>query len=190
MPTALDKREHNDHSPLMTGEELYELGDSQRSELIEGKIKIMSPSGFLHGNIELNVGSTLKAFVSRNKLDHVMVGEVGVYIQRNPDTVRGADVLYISRQRMAQVTSDSYLDIAPELIVEVLSSNDYWSEINRKLVDYFSINVDRIWIVDPSSQSVHIYKSLTDITILEQEDSILDEEILPGFECKVSDFFS
>ena len=190
MNAVLDKIELRTNQPLITGEELYALGDSQRSELIAGKLKIMPPTGFLHGDIELNIGSILRAFVSQNKLGRVMVGEVGIYIQRNPDTIRGADVLYISQQRLAQVKSNSYLDIAPELIVEVLSPRDYWADINRKLHDYFSIKVDRVWIADPSRKMLYIYKSLTDITILQQDDIVTDDVILPNFKCKVSDFFN
>ncbi|QLQ07417.1 MAG: hypothetical protein HZY76_16305 [Anaerolineae bacterium] len=43
----------------------------------------------------------------------VLVGEVGIYTGRNPDTVRGADVIFISHARLAQVKSASFLDVAP-----------------------------------------------------------------------------
>lgn len=190
MNAVVDKIEQAEHPALITGEELYALGNRQRSELIEGKLKVMFPTGYLHGDIELGVGSMVRAFVSQNKLGRVMVGEVGIYIQRNPDTIRGADVLYISQQRLQQVTSNAFLDVAPELVVEILSPRDYWADINRKLVDYFSIQVDRVWIIDPASQTLHIYASLTDISILQADDQVTGEHILPGFKCKVADFFA
>ena len=72
-------------------------------------------------------------FAYHQKLGHVLVGEVGIYTNRNPDTVRGADVAYISKDRLAQTQSQSYLDVAPELIVEVLSPGDSWSEVIEKV---------------------------------------------------------
>ncbi len=102
---------------LMSGEELYDLGNMERTELIEGKIKTMPPTGFLHGDVELTIGSLLRNFVYRNQLGRVMTGEVGIFTHRNPDTVRGADVLYISQERLQQVKADSFLDVAPELVI-------------------------------------------------------------------------
>ena len=55
-----------------------------------------------------------------------MVGEVGIYTRRQPDQVRGADVIYILKDRYAQRQSQSFLDVAPEIAVEVLSPDDTW----------------------------------------------------------------
>ena len=51
-------------------------------------------------------------------------------------------------ERFAQVQSDSYLDVAPELIVEILSPPDAWSELQTKLAEYFAIDVKLVWVVD------------------------------------------
>ncbi|MCB0141654.1 MAG: Uma2 family endonuclease [Caldilineaceae bacterium] len=51
-------------------------------------------------------------------------------------------------ERFAQVQSDSYLDVAPELIVEILSPSDAWSELQTKLAEYFAIDVKLVWVVD------------------------------------------
>jgi len=176
--------------PPMTGEALYALGDAQRAELVEGEMRIMTPTGFLHGDVELNIGSLLKKFVSQNRLGRVMTGEVGIYTRRNPDTVRGADVLYISHARLSQVRSDSYLDVAPELVVEVLSPHDRWLDVERKLEEYFAIGVDAVWIADPASKTLRTYGSLTQFQILQQGDWVRDQAILPGFECAVAAFFT
>ena len=118
---------------FISGEELYDLGDQQRSELIKGKIKTMSPTGFLHGRIEVKIARILGNFMDKSQLGEVFGGEVGIYIKRNPDTIRGADVLYISHQRLQQVKSKSYLDAAPELVVQVLSPRDRWADVHRSL---------------------------------------------------------
>ena len=181
--------EQTDES-LISGEELYDLGDKERAELIEGKIRTMPPTGFMHGDVELTIGSLLRDFVTQNQLGRVMTGEVGIYTRRNPDTVRGADILYISHNRLQQVKSDSYLDVAPELIVEVLSPNDLWVEVNTKLEEYFSIGVDLVWIADPDKRRLHVYTSIAGISILNEEDSVRGGSVLPGFECQVKELFS
>lgn len=176
--------------PVMTGEELYELGSMQRMELVEGQIKIMPPTGFKHGRVESKTTRLLGNFVEKHQLGETQGGEVGVYTRRDPDTVRGADVLFISSQRLQQVKSESYLDVAPELIVEVLSPNDRWLDVEQKLEEYFAIGVDRVWIADPMRQTLRIYTAHNEFTILQESDTVKDEAILPGFECKVAEFFS
>ena len=57
------------------------------------------------------------------------------------------------------------------------------------LADYFSIQVDRVWIADPNKQQLYVYTSLTQFSLLKKDDIIEDETILPAFQCKVSAFF-
>jgi len=175
--------------PPMTGEALYALGDAQRAELVEGEMRIMTPTGFLHGRVETRIARLLGDFVERQGLGDVYGGEVGIYTRRNPDTVRGANVLYISHARLSQVRSDSYLDVAPELVVEVLSPHDRWLDVERKLEEYFAIGVDAVWIADPAGKTLRIYGSLTQFQILQQGDLVRDQAILPGFECGVAELF-
>ena len=92
-------------------------------------------------------------------------------------------------ERYARRTSQGFLDVAPELVVEVLSPEDRWSEIMRKLADYFQAGVHLVWVVDPAMESVFAYRSLTEAKIFGAGDTLMEEEILPGFSSLVGDFF-
>jgi Uma2 family endonuclease len=174
---------------LVTGEELLAMGDIGPCELIEGRIVPMSPAGDLHGGIEVNFSTELKLFVRTHKLGKVRAGEVGIYTRRNPDTVRGADVLYISNERHAQKKSQSFLDVAPELVVEILSPSNRWSEIKAKLEEYFSIGVDMVWVADPKTRSVYVYRSVTDVRQLSAGDLWTGDYGWPCFSARVLDLF-
>ncbi len=147
----------------ITGEDLARLGDIGPSELIKGEIVYMSPTGFWHGSVESRISRIVGNFVSAKALGEVFSGEVGIYTQRNPDTIRAADVGFVSRGRLAQVKSKSYLDVAPELVVEILSPDDRWSDLTDKLDEYFAIGVNLIWVVDPRRKQVYVYRSVTDV---------------------------
>jgi Uma2 family endonuclease len=119
---------------LLTGPELLALGDIGPCELIEGKVVPMSPTGDLHGGYESNFAYYVRDFVRQRKVGHVRVGEVGIYIRRNPDTVRGADLAHISAERYAKRKQQSgFLDVAQELIVEIMSPDDRWVDVSEKL---------------------------------------------------------
>ena len=174
---------------LITGEELLELGDIGPCELVEGRIVPMAPTGDEHGGYEGNFYYEVRSFVDLHKLGKVRVGEVGIYIRRNPDTVRGADVIFISHERYAQRKPGGYLDVAPDLVVEILSPNDKWTEVTQKLRDYFAIGVRLIWVADPEARCVYAYRSLTDVREFTEKDELPGDEVLPGFAVKVAQLF-
>jgi Uma2 family endonuclease len=169
-----------------TGEELAAMGDIGPCELVNGRIVPMTPTGDEHGSCEGNFYAALRAFVQVHNLGKVRVGEVGIYTRRNPDTLRAADVLFISNERYAQRKSQGFLDVAPELIVEILSPGDSWSDVTQKLREYFAIGVRLVWVADPQARSVHAYPSLTDVREFTLHDDLPGDDALPGFSVKVA----
>lgn len=175
---------------LISGEELAAMGDLGPCELVEGRIVTMSPTGDAHGGCEANFGAALKAFVDQHRLGKVRVGEVGLYTRRNPDTVRGADVLFISNEQYTRRSRTcGFLDVAPELVVEILSPDDRWSEITQKLREYFAIGVRLVWVADPQSKIVYAYRSLTDVREFTASDVLPGDDVLPGFGAPVIGLF-
>lgn len=174
---------------LITGEELLELGDIGPSELIDGRIVYMSPTGVEHAVIEFLLGSELTKFVQSKKLGRVLGGEVGIYVRHDPDRVRGADLAVISFHRLPNKPNKGFLTVAPELIVEILSPDDRWQEVTDKLEDYFSIGVTHVWIVEPENQVVRIYRSATEMQKLNKENTLKGEGVLKGFELPVARLF-
>lgn len=179
---------HTITKPL-TGSEFAALGDIGPAELVRGEIVPMSPIGHPHAYIEFNLARIVGNFVFDNQLGRLMGGEVGIYTQRQPDTVRAADALFISNARMAQVQSESYLDVAPELVVEIMSPNDGWSDVNTKLAEYFNIGVELAWVVEPRHKRVHVYRSLTEVETLAETDTLTGGEVLPGLAFTVGKLF-
>jgi Uma2 family endonuclease len=183
--TLLQRRQDQ----LITGEELSRMPDLGPSELVEGRIVPMPPASYIHGEIETDVSAALKAYARETGKGRVMGGEVGIYVRRDPDTVRAADVLFISHERYSRRESKSYLDVAPELVAEILSPDDLWSEVMEKLSEYFSAGVDAVWVLDPRRKEVFSYRSLTEVQRFGEGQILTDEEILPGFSFPVSELF-
>ena len=118
-----------------------------------------------------------------------MGGEVGLYTGRDPDTVRAVDALFISHERYARQGPGAFLDIAPELVVEILSPEDRPGEMTAKIREYLAVGVDRVWIVDRQRRKVRIHRSPEQVETLEIGDTLRDEDILPGFSLPLSELF-
>ena len=174
----------------ITGEELALLPDVGPCELVLGRILPMSPTGGEHGRIELNIGAALTAFARARNLGKVLVGEVGIFTRRGPDTVRGADVVYISNERYERLASkQGFLDVAPDLVVEVLSPHDSAVGLTQKLREYFAVGVRLVWVADPEARAVLAYRSLTDVREIRETDRLSGDDVLPGLEIDVAALF-
>jgi Uma2 family endonuclease len=171
----------------LTGEDLLRRPDLGPCELVGGRVVPMTPTGFQHGWIESRLATFLSLWAESTRRGFVLTGEVGVYIRRNPDTVRAGDVLFISAERPAGRGASGYLTVPPELVVEILSPEDHWRDVQAKLDDYFSAGVDRIWIVDPKARRISVYFSPSQSQTFEAGQTLTDEELLPGFSLLVSE---
>ena len=174
---------------LISGEELLAMSDIGPCELIDGRIVRMNPTGNVHAYLESSLVFALTSFVRQHRLGRVLVGEVGVYTRRGPDRVRGADIAFVSTERLAGVASKGYLTVAPDLIVEIISPTDRWQDVRQKLEEYFAIGVQRVWIVEPDKRTVLVYAASADVQAYREGDALIGEGVLEGFALAVSDLF-
>lgn len=177
-------------SRQITGEELARMGDLGPCELVDGRIVPMSPTNWRHGDHVSLITTALRTFVDEHKLGKVLSGEVGIYTRRDPDRVRGADVAFVSTERMAKVASESFLDVAPELAVEVISPGNTWQEMRQKIDEYFAIGVERIWIVEPARRQVLVYRAPNEMSAIDEADRLEGEGLLRGFCLSLSELFA
>jgi Uma2 family endonuclease len=174
----------------ITGEALARIPNLGPCELVKGKIVLGSPTGATHGGSESRFCHVLQSFVMPRKLGEVLVGEVGIYTGRDPDTVRGADVVFISSDRYARRTREkAYLDVAPELVVEILSPGDRRKDVLQKIEEYFACGVLRVWIADPATRTIRVHRSPGESRLLGVDDDLTCDEVLPGFRVRVADLF-
>ncbi|NHZ72231.1 MAG: Uma2 family endonuclease [Aquificales bacterium] len=176
----------------MTAEKLVSLSpEARRGELIQGEFISMSPAGFMHGRIALKIGTYLNIFVLENHLGAAYAAETGFVLKRNPDTVRAPDVAFVTAEHAAKQSKETgFFEGAPDLAVEVISPSETMADIESKLFDYLEAGTQVVWLVFPRTQSITVYRSLTDIRIFTIEDSIDCSELLPGFSVTVEEIFS
>jgi Uma2 family endonuclease len=174
---------------LVTGEELYRLPDLGRCELVDGRIVPLSPTGRPHGRAAARLAAHILLFVESHDLGEVLTADAGIYTRRDPDTVRAPDVMFISHGRLAGCKEEGYLDVTPEIVVEVLSPTDRKDQVAKKIEEYFSANVLRVWVLDSKRRQILVHRSKADVQQLGIGDTLTDEELLPGFRLSISELF-
>ena len=165
------------------------MGDIGPCELIDGRIVPQSLAGGEHGLIEATVAFELDRFVKPRDLGWVMIGGVGIYTRRSPDRVRAADIVYLSKERAPEAPGWGFLDIAPDLVVEIMSPDDRWQDVRQKIEEYFAIGVQQVWIVEPANRAVLVHRSLTDMQRFSPGENLVGEGPLEGFSLAVDSLF-
>src|SRR6266404_3475734 len=80
---------------LLTADDYIRLpDDGRRRELRRGVVVVMNLPGFRHGEVCGNVYYWVSSFVRQHRLGRVLSNDSGLITERDPDTVRGADVSY------------------------------------------------------------------------------------------------
>ena len=176
---------------LLTAEELLRLSTSgRRYELVKGELFEMPPAGGKHGSVAMRVGSLLSVHVRANDLGEVFAAETGFILRRNPDTVRAPDASFIAKDRLPEGELPvGYLEIVPDLAVEVVSPNDTTREVWDKVGDWLRAGTRLVWVIDPASRSVTVYRSMDDFQILSEGDELVGGEVIPGFTGNLRDQF-
>jgi Uma2 family endonuclease len=176
---------------LITAEDLLELQfDGTRYELVKGELIKMPPAGNLHGRQTMRLSWRLAQYVEANDLGVVYAAETGFKLSNNPDTVRGADIAFVSKKRLEGINEIAgYFPGAPDLAVEVISPGDTYTEVEEKVAEYLESGTQLVWIVNPRRKTITVYRAMNDITILADKDILDGGEVVRGFNCKVSDIF-
>jgi Uma2 family endonuclease len=173
----------------VTAEQLLDLSSFGRCELVRGEVIAMSPAGYEHGVVAGRIHTRLAAFVEDRSLGIVTAAETGFQLARDPDTVRAPDVGFICSERLPPAHTRGYFQGPPDLAVEVVSPGDRAGELLAKVRDWLSAGCCVVWVVDPISQTVSVYRGSHEPAMLSGDDELADAALLPGFRLPLAEIF-
>jgi Uma2 family endonuclease len=180
----------------VTAEDLASLeSDGYRYDLLAGDLIRVSPAGFRHGRLAHEISGRLWAFLQAHpELQLVAVGaETGFRLRRNPDTVLGPDAAVIRRDRLPVAHEQlGFLELAPDLAVEIVSPTDRWITVSGKVDAYLGAGVHVVWVIEPGARTVRVYTLKGPEVRLRADagDVLRAESALPGFQIPLSDLFT
>ncbi len=171
-------------------DDLLAMPDANGYELVDGQL-VERNVGALSTMVELFVCERLLSYARASKAGMVWSGAMGFQIfPFDPGRIRKPDASFISKEKLSsEVMESGFIKVVPDLVVEVLSPNDLVYEVDRKIVEYKRAGVRLIWIINPETRSVTVYRPDGTASYLNDTDKITGEDVLPGFESPVSDFF-
>jgi Uma2 family endonuclease len=160
----------------------HELVDGQ---LVERTVRKES------SRIALKIGRLLGNEAAKTGEAEVYGSDLGYQcFPKHRNGIRRPDASLVRKERLVGIEPDpGFMPIPADLVVEVISSNDTWYYVSRKVEQYLSAGFRLVWIVDPSTRIVVVHRADGSISWLREKDEIIAETALPTFRCRVSDFF-
>ena len=174
---------------LMTADELLRLGKEAHGELVRGVFCETPLSGAAHGRVAATLTYRLYAFTEPRRLGLLTVG-MGVWLERDPDTVRSTDVAFTSAERIPpDYPIEGYPEVVPDLVAEVHSWNEGRHTLHDKALMWLSHGVRLCWVVHPDTRTIDVYAAGREPLTLGEGDTLDGGDVLPGFTCAVSAVF-
>jgi Uma2 family endonuclease len=118
-------------------EKLQEQAPNYQMEWVDGKIIVMSPSGYESDEIATRICGKLFNHVDANRLGRVTGSNAG-FILPNSD-VRAPDVSFVLAQRLRK-SPRSFAELAPDLMFEVKSPTDSLKKLREKILRGFILS--------------------------------------------------
>jgi Uma2 family endonuclease len=178
----------------MTADEFYEWthrpeNRDRHFELEKGEVVEVSRPGKKHCLACANGVWILGTYSRQQNNCNVFSNDLGIVLERDPDTIRGADIAVYLETKSFDDQEQKYSAQVPNLVVEVLSPNDRFGKMQKRIGTFLEKGVAVVWLLDPESLTVTIYLPNQFPKTLEGDEEVTGEHILPGFRCMVADFF-
>ena len=176
---------------LLTALDMLRLySEGVRGELIRGVLCEAMPAGQRYGKIVMRLGAALFNFSEGEGLGTVVASDSGVWLERDPDTVREPDIAFTSVERLPLgEDAAGYAEVIPDLVVEIASPSDTRRELHDKAYMWLGHGVRLVWVVHPETRTVDVYRPDDPVATLSEGDALDGLDVLQGFTCAVSAVF-
>ena len=138
-----------------TIDDIYDLPDGERAELIDGKIYFMAPPSRKHQRITMELSTIINNYIkSNNGSCEVDIAPFAVFLNADDRNYVEPDISVICDKNKL---NDKGCVGAPDWIVEVVSPSSRTIDYTTKLFKYRTAGVREYWIVDPDKNRVMVY---------------------------------
>ena len=170
--------------------ELLTLPNGKDYELVDGEL-VERRMGWDSGWVAAQLIYLLNAHCRRTSPHWINGPDAGYQcFPDDPGKVRKPDVSLVRLERMSpEQKPQGHCRIAPDLAVEVISPNDFYSEVVEKVAEYLSAKVRLVWVIDPATKSARVHRWDGTVTEVKAAETLDGEDVLPGFRCPLNELF-
>lgn len=180
---------------LMTAEEFYDWvnrpeNEGRQYELDRGEvIEVTRPAEF-HGVLCAWIAHLLWSYALQRGRGCVCSNDTGLLVERDPDTLRGPDLMFLDEPLGLEQLSRKFTQRIPKLVIEVMSPTDRMTQLNRRIGQYLERGVGLVWLLDAEVRSVTVYRRDKYPRVLDDTEELTGEDVLPDLRLPVAELFT
>jgi Uma2 family endonuclease len=173
-----------------TPEDLLTMPDGDNYELVDGNL-VERSVGALASYVAGKIYKSVDSYCEANRRGWVFPeGTSYQCFLDAPGKVRRPDTSFIRLGRFPdEELPTGHIRLVPDLEVEVVSPNDLAYEVDMKVQEFLAAGVRLVWVVNPATRRVRVYRADGSVAEVGEADDITGEDVLPGFRCRVGDWF-
>jgi Uma2 family endonuclease len=178
----------------LTDDEFFDFCQLNRDLRIErtaeGDIEIMSPAGWETSDLNAELTMQVRLWAKKDRRG-VVTDSSGGYRLPNGAT-RSPDVAWIRRSRLAKLTAKQkkkFLPLCPDFVIELRSSSDRLSTLQKKMREYIANGAELGWLIDPTNRRVYVYRPDAEVECLTHPMTISGEPVLRSFVLKLTEIW-
>ena len=176
----------------MTADELFIMprGDF-RCELVRGELRKYPFAGWVHGRQAAHIAASLGLHAEANRLGETHAAGTGFVLAF--DHVRAPDAAFVRKERadalMGSESEDRFFPGPPDLAVEVIAHDDLYLDVEEKIADWLAAGTRAVVVTNPRNRTVKIHRSPTNIVVLNENDILEVQDVIPDWRMPVSEIF-
>jgi Uma2 family endonuclease len=167
----------------LTLEQAEKLAAGRPYELINGRM-VFKMGDDKHSDAQTILGGELYNYFKANRIGIVRTEFTHRLWPDRPHEGRMPDLAIILNENLNK--GERYATKAPDIAIEIVSSDDTWTKINEKARLYLDKGSKQVWIADPYEKGVMI---VTPDDRRWTKDKLACPELLPGLEINVQEIF-
>ena len=148
----------------------------------KGELVIVAPTGGDTGSYNFEIAVDFGIWNRQTKLG--ICFDSSTCFRLPSQALRSPDVAWIKQENWNALTPEEkqkFPPIAPDFVLELMSSSDYLSDTQAKMREYIENGVKLGWLLNRKTRSVEIYRPNQPVEVLESPATLSGEGVLPGF---------
>lgn len=138
-----------------TIDDIYNLPEGTRAELLDGNIYYMAPPSVMHQKISGSLYTKIYNYIEKNQGKcEVFAAPFAVYLDESTNTYVEPDISVICNP---DKLDDKGYNGAPDWIIEIVSPSSRIMDYHKKLFKYRLAGVREYWVVDPDKTRIMVY---------------------------------
>jgi Uma2 family endonuclease len=133
--------------------------DLTHYEIIDGEVYLLPTPTLKHQLVQAKLMNRIRSYLNLNRLGELLAAPFDFVMRREPLRTRQPDLFFLSSARESEWRdrlSEPRLEVAPDLVIELLLPSDTYQRWKEKLQDYHQLGVREVWAVDVEAGEIEV----------------------------------